>query len=1098
MKQLLLIISVLIHTSLVAQRTTLVVPSGHSKQIDKVAVSPNGKYVASISHKTIIIWELISNKKIHEINLNISRTSIEIKSVSITNNLDNLVVLTNDGLYSYNIQTGKQLFRDGGVSSGGATISKDGTELYVVNYGRFYIYDATSGQIKKRIDNFANSSANNCKFYELDGNRLLVLYSSGWSMINIASGDIELKKEFSNIYSENLSVYDYSPADNLIIGLRDEEYLVYDALTANKIKSKTSQGIPKGVCAIGDKQIVAFSYDYKNKNYKMEVMQLPALNVIKTVIQPDTEVPESIFYGTHTVQIPKTKKVVFNNNNELYVLDASDAIYERKFDNRISDFKPFYYCKNLSQRLSADNSLRLSTEDNGIRQINFENYKPEGYVQAMKNIVLSTDGKIMASIDQKITILDGTTGKIIKTIALPTTVDPSVEFFFFNYNNAKLIYTNGQKGTLYTIDIATGASAPLVTMGELLMSESASFDGKYFAAITAKNDQNYLTVYNFESKSIVLNKHLCDPYKDADCPNEISFLNDSYYIIATGQKENVRIFKADDVNYLSSFSIKHYNKFSILGGDIKNNIIAIGEVGQFQVGAHNLKLITKEGKLIREFKAEGNNDFLKAAFSKDDKVMFAPTTQKGIQVWNTETGELLGTYYFVEKTKEYIFISPEGLFEGSVEGMKELYFVINNKPIPLDKLYEKYYTPELLRRKINGEKFTPPDIDKLHNAPNVKIKYEENTRATDRRENILSYTNTSGIAEITVIATSPEDQIDEIRLFHNGKAVNLSTRGLFVTDNDGTDSKKYTINLLPGNNSFRAIALNSQRTESEPDEIMVVYTKDGVVPPPVNPDNKNTVVVDKIDRNATLYIVVVGINTYKEKISPLTYAVPDATAFKAELEKDANSIIGNVKSFLITDDNASKSGIMLAFDNIKKTAKPEDIFVFYYAGHGYIHPSNKEFYLVSSDVIDGGESLLKNGVSAKELQNLAVNIPAQKQLFIMDACQSAGAFEKMLQHDGEQQKNLALIARSTGTHWMAASGSTETAKEYDELGHGVFTYSLLEGLKGKAISNKMITVNGLKEYLQSIVPDLVRKYGGNSQYPASYGFGNDFPVEKIK
>ena len=91
-----------------------------------------------------------------------------------------------------------------------------------------------------------------------------------------------------------------------------------------------------------------------------------------------------------------------------------------------------------------------------------------------------------------------------------------------------------------------------------------------------------------------------------------------------------------------------------------------------------------------------------------------------------------------------------------------------------------------------------------------------------------------------------------------------------------------------------------------------------------------------------------------------------------------------------------------------------------------------------------------------------------------------------------------MIARSTGTHWMAASGSTETAKEFGELGHGVFTYSLLEALKGKAASNKMITVNGLKNYLQTIVPELIKKYGGNSQYPASYGFGNDFPVEIVQ
>jgi hypothetical protein len=57
---------------------------------------------------------------------------------------------------------------------------------------------------------------------------------------------------------------------------------------------------------------------------------------------------------------------------------------------------------------------------------------------------------------------------------------------------------------------------------------------------------------------------------------------------------------------------------------------------------------------------------------------------------------------------------------------------------------------------------------------------------------------------------------------------------------------------------------------------------------------------------------------------------------------------------------------------------------------------------------------------------------------------------------------------------------------------------LLNALKGGAAANKQITVNGLKNYLQQGVPELMKKYSGTLQYPASYGFGNDFPVEIVK
>ena len=144
------------------------------------------------------------------------------------------------------------------------------------------------------------------------------------------------------------------------------------------------------------------------------------------------------------------------------------------------------------------------------------------------------------------------------------------------------------------------------------------------------------------------------------------------------------------------------------------------------------------------------------------------------------------------------------------------------------------------------------------------------------------------------------------------------------------------------------------------------------------------------------------------------------------------------------------------------------------------------------------DELLQKGVAAKAIQEYAVNIQAQKQLFILDACQSAGAFQQLLAAEANQQKSISLVARSTGTHWMAASGAQQFANEFAQLGHGAFTYVLLQALKGEAANDKMVTVNGLKQFLQIKVPELMKKYNGTAQYPASYGNGFDFPVSVIK
>ena len=381
---------------------------------------------------------------------------------------------------------------------------------------------------------------------------------------------------------------------------------------------------------------------------------------------------------------------MFNNDKELYLLNIAGRNYEKKFYNSIADFKPFYYYANLSQRLLADNSLVFSTDDNGIRNFDMELFKPGSYTPASAHVIYSPDGSIAAGIGKTVTITDIKTGRLLKKIPLPAGIKEDEAFFFFSNDSRNSLLKQGER-----VAECTGReywlSSQLISLGGTFYDCSSSYDGKYFACRAGDN----LKIYNLQTKQAVLSKRACDPNKPDECITGFRFLNDSYYLFVTRNKDNISIFKADDPAYVSNFQIPQYNRLSVLGGDIRNNIIAIGEVGQFQVGTYNLKLITLEGKILKEFRSDNNNDFLKAAFSKDDKVMFTPTTQKGVQVWNVQTGELLGTYYFIEKLNEYIFVSPEGLFDGSEKGMKELYFVMNNKPVPLEKLYEQYFTPDL-------------------------------------------------------------------------------------------------------------------------------------------------------------------------------------------------------------------------------------------------------------------------------------------------------------------------------------------------------------------------------------------------------------------
>jgi len=68
---------------------------------------------------------------------------------------------------------------------------------------------------------------------------------------------------------------------------------------------------------------------------------------------------------------------------------------------------------------------------------------------------------------------------------------------------------------------------------------------------------------------------------------------------------------------------------------------------------------------------------------------------------------------------------------------------------------------------------------------------------------------------------------------------------------------------------------------------------------------------------------------------------------------------------------------------------------------------------------------------------------------------------------------------------ITASGANEISVEDDDLKHGVFTYYLLEGLKGKADFDRdgIITVDEAYTYVSSNVPVAT----GQAQHPVKKG-----------
>lgn len=549
-----------------------------------------------------------------------------------------------------------------------------------------------------------------------------------------------------------------------------------------------------------------------------------------------------------------------------------------------------------------------------------------------------------------------------------------------------------------------------------------------------------------------------------------------------------------------------------------------GWIVSSNLGKSEIEIIeAATGKIKRTFKVGKMNHISTCAISPDEKLIlinYDPVDgPKSMEVYNIATGNRVSIvnesrihanfvtnsiYYFrsdnslnfydAQSNKEvmrlylfpdneWIVHTPNGQFDGSQNAWERVVFVNGRNTIPLNQVFDKFYTPRLFYKILNGEKLEQIDIKKLKNAPKVEIFFTENTRNLTVEDDVISTEIQNG--KITVKANGNGSSISEIRLYHNDKIVGSGARNLFVEEDVQVQNpKEYQVLLVEGENKFTAVAQNSEGTESSAQSIFVEY----------KPKKQETQT-----GGIQLHLLVVGIDKYKNPKYNLNYATADAKGFKSNLGGKIQSIVSHKNEYYIENEKASREEILKVFNQIISNAKEQDIFIFYYAGHGVMtEGADSQFFIVPYDVTQlygADDALAQKGISAEELKALASQVKAQKQLYILDACQSGGVLGTVSVRGAAEEKAIAQLARSTGTHWLTASGSEQFATEFEELGHGVFTYVLMDGLSGKADSGDgRITVNEIKAYLESQVPEVSGKYKGMPQYPSSFGFGQDFPI----
>ena len=189
------------------------------------------------------------------------------------------------------------------------------------------------------------------------------------------------------------------------------------------------------------------------------------------------------------------------------------------------------------------------------------------------------------------------------------------------------------------------------------------------------------------------------------------------------------------------------------------------------------------------------------------------------------------------------------------------------------------------------------------------------------------------------------------------------------------------------------------------------------------------------------YGLFIGIDRYAGPINWLSCAKRDAQALYTLFADTMGA--GGV---LLTDQDATRAGIESAFARLAETAKPDDLVVVEFSGHG-----SETHELVAYDTVVSDLHL--TGIPLDTLGDWLARIPAKRVLCVLDCCFSGGMGAKGLTVDAipraiPSEESLLNNLAGEGRVILTATLPKERAWEIGSMGHGLLTYHLLEALEG--------------------------------------------------
>ena len=516
-----------------------------------------------------------------------------------------------------------------------------------------------------------------------------------------------------------------------------------------------------------------------------------------------------------------------------------------------------------------------------------------------------------------------------------------------------------------------------------------------------------------------------------------------------------------------------HRTYSFAGRD--DEVVTGGDNGR--LSAHKL-----DGAELRAYVGHTSTVWTETP-SPDMRLLVSGGADQTVRLWNRETGELVVSI-FRGSNGEWVAWTPQGYYAGSPGAGELVGWQVDRGPARSSD----YVRGQQLRRHLNRPDIivraialasARRSIDNL--APDgvdpAKLLADGRPPVVAGLVGDREVTGGRGVVVVALARNAlPVQSLSVLVNDHKVEARPVQMPADLRLD-PALDYKPLEVPLYEGENVVRVVASNRIGASDQTDQALVLKIRH-------NGEGE-------LDKRGTLYVLAVGVDRYPG-MPPICYgpggscdlkfSARDAQAFAATSVDRMRGMHERVVSIELASGASpsqlpTKANIMAALQRVESEVKSNDTVVLFLAGHG-INAGGRYFFLPTDvkakDKLEDSENIIDWAEFYSSVERMH-----GRHILAIDTCHAAGSYYSRLGEDSRVGRFNAF----------AASNSDQFAEEKPGLNHGVFTYTLMEGLMGAADAKARRTISTYE--LGVYLSDKVSSLTNGRQTPEFFpGLGN--------